>query len=108
MPDWKDLEGDRRRRQPRLEIRLDCVLTRRKGAPIVCHTLDLGPGGMRVATDRPLGVDEVLHFDLAPVKGQQVDGDARVLREQGPNVYALRIETIRDEMAQRLGTLASG
>jgi hypothetical protein len=107
MPAWLDTEGDRRRRQPRTEMRLDCVLTRRKGAPIVCHTLDLGPGGMRVATDRPLGVDEVLHFAL-PVRSGPVDGDARVLREQAPNVYALRIETIREECAMRLGTLTAG
>ena len=93
---------DDRRHQPRAEIRLDCVLTRRKGSPIACHTIDLGPGGMRVATDRPLGVDEVLHFDLAGV-----DGDARVLREQGKNVYALRIEAIQADAAARLGELAA-
>ncbi len=96
-----------RRRHPRAQVQIDCVLTRRKGSPVNCHTIDIGPGGMRVATDRPLGVDEVLHFDL-PVEGSQVDGDARVLREQGPNVYALRFETMRDEAALRLGTLASG
>ncbi len=95
-----------RRRQPRLEVRLDCVLTRRKGAPIACHTLDVGPGGMRVTTDRPLGVDEVLHFDL-PVEGGHVDGDARVLREQRGNVYALRFEAMREDAVMHLGTLTS-
>ncbi len=95
-----------RRRQPRAEIQLDCVLTRGKGSPIACHTINVGPGGMCVATDRPLGVDEVLHFDL-PIRGNHVDGDARVLREQGPNVYALRFETMRDDAAAHLGTLTS-
>ena len=88
-------------------MQLDCVLTRSKGSPITCHTIDVGPGGMCVETDRPLGVDEVLHFDL-PVQGTHVDGDARVLREHGPNVYALRFETMRDEATPHLGTLLAG
>ena len=96
-----------RRSQPRAAVRLDCVLTRRKGSPVNCHTIDVGPGGMRVATERPLGVDEVLHFEL-PVQGAQVGGDARVLREQGPNVYALRFEAMQAGAALQLGTLASG
>ncbi len=95
---------EQRRRQPRAQIQIDCVLTRSKGSPITGHTIDVGPGGMCVETDRPLGVDEVLHFDL-PVQGSNVDGDARVLREHGPNVYALRFETMRDDAAQHLGTL---
>ena len=95
-----------RRSQPRTKIELDCVLTRRKGGPISCHTIDVGPGGMCVHSDRPLGVDEVLHFDL-PVQGTHVDGDARVLREQRPNVYALRFEGMGHEAALQLGTLAS-
>jgi hypothetical protein len=96
-----------RRRQPRAQVQLDCVLTRAKGSPISCQTIDVGPGGMRVATDRPLGVDEVLHFDL-PVRGTHVGGDARVLREQGPNVYALRFEAMGDEAVLHLGTLTFG
>ncbi len=95
-----------RRRHPRAQVRIDCVLTRRKGSPVTCHTIDVGPGGMCVCTDRPLGVDEVLHFDL-PVRGNHVDGDARVLREQGPNVYALRFETMREGAAAHLVTLTS-
>ena len=106
MPAWSDEEADRRRRQPRTQIRIDCVLTRRKGSPVVCHTLDVGPGGMCVETKRPLGVDEVLHFDL-PVQGTRVDGDARVLREQRPGIYALRFEAMRDEVVRHLGTLTS-
>lgn len=107
MPAWIDADGPRRRHAPRAAMQLDCTLTRRKGAPISCHTLDLGPGGMRVATDRPLGVDEVLHFDI-PVQGTHVAGDARVLREQAPNVYALRFEGMRDEVLSIVGTLTSG
>lgn len=106
MAPWTDDEAARRRRQPRTAIALECVLTRRKGAPITCQTLDVGPGGMCVQTSRPLGIDEVLHFDL-PVNGANVDGDARVLREHGPNVYALRIETLRDADARRLGALTT-
>lgn len=96
-----------RRRHPRAEIHLDCRLTRPKGGAIAAHTIDIGPGGMCVATDRPLGVDEVLRFDL-PVAGAHVDGHARVLREQGPYIYALRFEGMRDEATRRLGTLTSG
>ncbi len=97
---------EQRRRQPRAQIRLDCVLTRGKGSPVNGHTIDVGPGGMCVETDRPLGVDEVLHFDL-PVQGTHVDGDARVLREQRPNVYALRFETVAEASAQQLARLAA-
>ena len=103
MPAWVDHDAARRS-QPRTPLRLDCVLTRRKGGPVTCHTIDVGPGGMCVETDRPLGVDEVLHFDL-PVEGTHLEGDARVLREQRPNVYALRFEAVLDGAAQRLGTL---
>lgn len=100
MGAWKDMDGARRRRQPRTEVRLDCLLTRRKGSPVAGHTLEVGPAGMCVETERPLGVDEVLHFDVAGV-----DGDARVLREHAPNVYALRIEAIEDGAAARLRDL---
>ena len=96
-----------RPRQTRAQIQLDCVLTRSKGSPITCHTIDLGPGGMCVETDRPLGVDEVLHFDL-PFRGGTVDGDARVLREQGHHVYALRFEAMRDASALALRSLGAG
>ncbi len=98
---------EQRRRQPRAIINVDCMLSRGKGSPVHAHTIDVGPGGMCVATDRPLTVDEVLHFDL-PLHGSTVDGDARVLREQGPLIYALRFETVGDGGAQHLGALTSG
>ena len=106
MAAWADKDGARRRRAPRTAIRLECVLTRAKGSPISCHTIDLGPGGMRIHAERPLGVDEVLRFEL-PVPGAHVGGNARVLREQAPNVYALRFESIGDGDALHLGALTA-
>jgi PilZ domain len=96
-----DTQGNRRRRQPRAALQLTCTLTRRKGGPIDGRTLDLGPGGMRVTTNRPLAIDEVLHFHL-PFEEERLDGDARVVREHGPNVYALRFEGLAPEAATRL------
>ena len=107
MSAWIDADGPRRRHAPRAPVQLDCTLTRRKGPAVAGRTLDLGPGGMRVFTDRPLGIDEVLHFDIA-VQGAHLDGDARVLREQAPHVYALRFEVMRDEARTIVGTLAPG
>jgi hypothetical protein len=98
-----DTQGQQRRRQPRAELHLACTLTRRKGGPITGETLDVGPGGMRVTTDRPLAVDEVLHFDL-PIADAHLDGDARVLREHAPNVYALRFEGLEPAAALQLET----
>lgn len=106
MTAWIDDEGPCRRRDPRTQVRLDCMLTRRRGSPVVCHTIDVGPSGMCVETERPLGVDEVLHFDL-PVQGAHVDGDARVVRDQGRNVYALRFVTMPHDTALQLDTLTS-
>ncbi len=101
-----DTQGLQRRTQPRREMHVACTLTRRKGGPILCETLDLGPGGMRVTTNRPLAVDEVVHFDL-PLHDDRVDGDARVLREHAPNVYALRFEGLASDAASRIETLVA-
>ena len=81
-----------RRREPRTEMAVECTLKRAKGAPIRCETVDVGPGGMAVCSDRPLAADELVAFDLEAVQGQ-----ARVLREQGYHVYALRFEALREE-----------
>src|SRR4051812_39104384 len=89
-----------RRHQPRTDIALECTLQRAKGAVIRCETVDLGPGGMAVASDRPLAVDELLAFELAHVHGW-----ARVLREQAYHVYALRFEALRDEARAELERL---
>ena len=87
-----------RRRAP---LHVACTLKRSKGSPIAGQTLDVGVGGMRVCTERPLRIDEVVTFDL-PIQGEHVDGQARVLREQGFQVYALRFEALEADDAQRL------
>ena len=81
-----------RRRGGRTEVSIECTLKRSRGAPIRCETVDLGPGGMAVCSDRPLAADEIVEFDLAAGQGR-----ARVLREQAYHVYALRFEALRDE-----------
>jgi c-di-GMP-binding flagellar brake protein YcgR len=85
----------RRRTAPRLAITLNLLLLRNDGGRIAGRTLDLGAGGMRIATDRPLSVDEVVRFDL-PVDRHNAHGRARVLRMQGPNVYSLRFEQLEE------------
>jgi hypothetical protein len=71
---------------------------------IEARTLDLGPGGMRVHTNRPLGVDELLDFELP--EHPNVQGRARVLREQAYRVYALRFEKLGEEARAEIATLA--
>ena len=71
------------------------MLKRRKGSPIEARTLDIAAGGMRITADRPLAADELLHFDLALPSGP-IGGEARVLREAGYKIYALRFETPAD------------
>ena len=71
---------------------MDCTLTRRVGSPVTAKTVDLGSGGMSVATTRPLAVDEQLGFDMPPLPNPLVSGRARVLRDQGNRVYGLRFE----------------
>ena len=92
-----------RRREPRTEIAVECTLKRARGAPIRCETVDLGHGGMAVCSDRPLAADEVVEFDLRAV----VCGRARVLREQGYHVYALRFEALREEARAELERLVA-
>ena len=67
--------------------------------------MDVGPGGMRVHTSRPLAVDEVLEFEL-PDRAR-INGRARVLREQAYRVYALRFEKLGDEARAEIATLAA-
>ena len=98
-----------RRGAPRVEIECGCTLSRRFGTPVEGRTLDIGPGGMRVATKRPLAADEVLDFELPPpagMGGDDIRGRARVLRQQTYGVYALRFERLSDadrEALSRLG-----
>ena len=95
-----------RRRAPRAEVAVDCTLRRRHGTPISCRTVELGPGGMSVASQRPLATDELLRFDLAGDEGLQ--GEARVLRQRAHQVYVLRFEHLQDAVRARLERFAGG
>jgi hypothetical protein len=94
-----------RRRLPRTEIALPCTLSRRSGSAINAETVNLGPGGMRIRTPRPLALDEVLSFDIPE---QSVDGRARVLRQEGVSTYALRFESLVEPARERLSALIAG
>jgi hypothetical protein len=93
-----------RRRSWRTEMSFACTLHRRTGKMIDGRTVDVGPGGMRVHTTRPLSIDEVLEFEL-PDRGR-INGRARVLREQGYRIYALRFEKLGDEARAEIAELA--
>ena len=67
--------------------------------------MDIGPGGMRVHTTRPLAVDELLEFELP--ERARINGRARVLREQAYRVYALRFEKLGEEARAEIAQLAS-
>ena len=92
-----------RRRSWRTELSLECTLHRRTGKMIEGRTVDIGPGGMRVHTTRPLSIDELLEFEL-PERGR-INGRARVLREQAYRVYALRFEKLGDEARAEIAEL---
>ncbi len=93
-----------RRRSWRTEITVVCQLSRKTGKVIEAKTLDLGPGGMRIHANRPLAPDEVLEFELP--EHARINGRARVLREQGYRIYALRFEKLGDEARAEVATLA--
>jgi hypothetical protein len=97
-----------RRRSPRADIELPCMLRRRTGSAISALTVNLGPGGMCVATPRPLALDEVLDFDLPLADAGSVDGRARVLRHEGHGAYALRFEGLIEPARERLIGLTGG
>ncbi|HEX6023202.1 MAG TPA: PilZ domain-containing protein [Solirubrobacter sp.] len=93
-----------RRRSWRTELSVVCHLSRRTGKVIEARTLDIGPGGMRIHSDRPLAPDELLEFELP--EHARVNGRARVLREQGYRIYALRFEKLGDEARSEISVLA--
>jgi hypothetical protein len=93
-----------RRRTWRTEIALECTLHRRTGKTIEAQTLDVGPGGMQIKTNRPLSIDEVLDFEL-PDRAR-INGRVRILREQGYRIYAVRFEKLGDEARAELAELA--
>lgn len=90
------------RRSPRSQVALALILKRHRGGPVSGRTIDVGAGGARVATDRPLRVDELLAFDLVLDGDAHVDGQCRVLRQQGFNEYALRFEDVDAAAAELL------
>jgi PilZ domain len=92
---------------PRADVALPCVLRRRTGSAIEARTVNLGAGGMCIATRRPLATDEVLEFDLRLDAADSVDGRARVLRQEGHDAYALRFEGLLDPARERLRALAA-
>jgi hypothetical protein len=86
---------------------LPCVLRRRTGSAITAETVNVGPGGMCIATPRPLALDEVLEFDLRLADAGRVDGRARVLRQEGYGAYAMRFEALVEASRERLEGLAA-
>lgn len=95
-----------RRVTPRADVALPCVLRRRTGTAIDAETVNLGPGGMCIATPRPLATDEVLDFDLWLNGADHVDGRVRVLRHEGHGAYAMRFEELLEPARKRLRALA--
>lgn len=91
-----------RRLTPRTVVALPCILRRRTGTAINVDTVNLGTGGMRIATPRPLATDEVLDFELRLSGADSVDGRARVLRQEGHDAYALRFEGLPAPARERL------
>src|SRR3954447_3399019 len=93
--------GDQRRGAPRVPIELDVTLSRHHGNAVVARTVDLCATGMRVASQRPLHVDELMRFELALAPALQVAGVARVVRGHALKTYALRVESINEASARR-------
>ena len=85
------------RATPRAPVAIELMLARKAGRPVTARPVDLSAHGARVRCDRPLRVDEELHFDAdLPAGGPHVDGTARVLRQDRHDTYALRFETLCD------------
>ena len=95
-----------RRQTPRSRVALECILTRKVGNPISATTVDVGLGGMSVATKRPLAIDEELGFELPTHLFPGVSGRARVLRDQGSDVYGMRFEQVPEHMFADLASFA--
>jgi hypothetical protein len=92
-------------RAPKASLTMSCTLRRSIGSPISAQTLEIGPRGMQVRSQRPLSLDETVGFEL-PDLGMRVDGRARVVRVERANVYALRFEGLPEPMVRRLHGLA--
>jgi hypothetical protein len=94
---------DERRRSPRADFSCGCTLRRRAGTPVAAETVDLGPAGMCVRSQRPLRVDEVLEFELEIGPG----GLARVMRQDTGTKYAMRFEELGEDARAELLRLAT-
>ena len=98
--------GVDQRATPRAPIAIELMLARKAGRPVAARTLDLCAHGARVRCDRPLRVDEELHFDAdLPAGGPRVDGTARVLRQDRHDTYALRFEARGDGAPEQFRAL---
>jgi hypothetical protein len=82
-------------------VSLRCTLTRDAGSPIPARAIAVGPTGMRVATERPLALDETVSFDL-PCGDLHVRGHARVVCQERPDVYAVRFGPLPPPMERCL------
>jgi hypothetical protein len=87
-------------------VALSCTLSRGAGSPIACETIDLGPTGMRLTAGRPLALDETVSFVLA-CGDTCIRGQARVVGQERPDVYALRFGRLSQPMAEALAELAA-
>lgn len=97
-----------RRATPRAAVACDLHLHRHSGSPVDVRTVDVGPGGARVASHRPLRIDEELRFDLEiPGEPRHVTGWAHVLRQAGHELYALRFTKVDDDDVERLWRLTA-
>jgi hypothetical protein len=85
----------------RAGVSLDCTLMRDVGSPIPARALAVGPTGMRVATERPLALDETVSFDL-PCGDRRIRGHARVVSQERPDVYAVRFGPLPPPMERCL------
>jgi hypothetical protein len=91
---------------PRVAAALVVQLGRKVGSDVSARTADLGLGGARVVSDRPLRVDEELRFDLElddDSGGAHLIGVARVLRQHRHDQYALRFEQLDPDGLSALG-----
>jgi hypothetical protein len=89
---------------PRVAAALVLHLGRSVGSDVSARTADVGLGGARVVSDRPLRVDEELRFDLElDDGGAHLIGVARVLRQHRHDQYALRFEQLDPDGLSALG-----
>lgn len=98
-----------RRQTARMRMELEITLSRAKGGPVSAKTIDIGPGGLRISSRRPLRVDECLEVSLplADGGGGPVSATIRVMREEPLHVYGVRFEHLAASIAERLARLSA-